>query len=308
MVEELDLFSFTMPEYKIRKPIRLIEMFGGIGCQAKALKNLGVEFEHWRYYEIDQNPVNSYNAIFNTEFKPQDICQVHAKDLGIDDDSYCYISTYSFPCQDLSQAGKMRGMSKGSSTRSGLLWEVERILDECVEYNGKLPDILIMENVPAVVGKVAIKDFQSWRRKLESLGYSNYVQMCNAKSIGWPEPLPQNRNRCFMISILGEYHYTFPQKQPLKLKLKDVLEENVDEKYYLSDKALSGILHEEQGNVNKTLNINNATKKGYLEAEPGDGIDLSTRPKNHRGTVQKEMSQTIQTEITVGVVDGTETT
>ena len=111
-----------------------------------------------------------------------------------------------------------------------------------------------------------------------------------------------------MISLLGEYHYTFPQKQPLKLKLKDVLEENVDEKYYLSDKALSGILHEEQGNVNKTLNINNATKKGYLEAEPGDGIDLSTRPKNHRGTVQKEMAQTIQTEITVGVVDGTETT
>ena len=285
MVEELDLFSFTMPEYKITKPIRLIEMFGGIGCQAKALKNLGVEFQHYRYYEIDQNPVNSYNAIFNTAFQPQDICQVHAKDLGIEDDSYCYITTYSFPCQDLSLAGKQAGMQKGSSTRSGLLWEVERILDECVEYNGKLPDVLIMENVPAVIGKIAIKDFQSWRRKLESLGYSNYVQLCNAKEIGWPEPIPQNRNRCFMISILGQYHYTFPQKQPLRLRLKDMLEDNVDEKYYLSDKALSGI-------------INTSYQSGKLESRTEkDGVMSSLRARDYKDpklTFENAEEETVQ--------------
>lgn len=118
-------------------------------------------------------------------------------------------------------------MTKGSGTRSGLLWEVERLLDECTE----LPQVLLMENVPQVIGQKNIKDFQSWRSKLESLGYSNYVQLLNAKDYG----IPQNRNRCFMVSILGEYHYTFPKKKKLELKLKDLLEDKVDEKYYLSD-------------------------------------------------------------------------
>lgn len=125
-------------------------------------------------------------------------------------------------------------MQKGSGTRSGLLWEVERLLDECKE----LPQVLLMENVPQVIGKKNIKDFQSWRRKLESLGYSNYVQLLNAKDYG----IPQNRNRCFMVSILGEYHYTFPKKKKLELKLKDLLEDKVDEKYYLSDTIVKGFI------------------------------------------------------------------
>jgi DNA (cytosine-5)-methyltransferase 1 len=118
-------------------------------------------------------------------------------------------------------------MAKGSGTRSGLLWEVERILDESTE----LPQVLLMENVPQVIGKKNIKDFQKWRSKLESLGYSNYVQLLNAKDYG----IPQNRNRCFMVSILGDYYYKFPKKKKLELRLKDVLEDKVDEKYYLSD-------------------------------------------------------------------------
>lgn len=122
-------------------------------------------------------------------------------------------------------------MTKGSGTRSGLLWEVERLLDECSE----LPQVLLMENVPQVIGQKNITDFQSWRRKLESLGYSNYVQLLNAKDYG----IPQNRNRCFMVSILGQYHYTFPKKRKLELKLKDMLEDDVDEKYYLSDEMVN---------------------------------------------------------------------
>lgn len=236
MNEQIDLFSNVLPKYKITKPIRLIEMFAGIGSQAKALKNLGVEFEHWKVLEIDKYAIASYNAIHEANFTPQDIKLTHAKDLEIiDRESYTYIITYSFPCQDLSLAGKQRGMTKGTSTRSGLLWEVERILDEC---NGNLPQVLLMENVPQVIGKKNIKDFQEWRRKLEQLGYSNYVQLLNSKNYG----IPQNRNRCFMVSILGDYHYNFPKKQPLKLKLKDMLEEQVDEKYYLSQKAIDGFL------------------------------------------------------------------
>lgn len=119
--------------FKIDKPIRLIELFAGIGAQAKALEMLGVKFEHHRICEFDKYAVASYNAIHGTHFQPTDIRDLRWRDLGVTDtDKYCYILTYSFPCQDLSVAGKQRGMIKGSGTRSGLLWEVERLLTECV--------------------------------------------------------------------------------------------------------------------------------------------------------------------------------
>lgn len=246
--------------------------------------------------------------------------------------------TYSFPCQDLSLAGKGKGMEKGSGTRSGLLWEVERILNECTE----LPQILLMENVPQVHGKKNIDDFQQWIKALENLGYSNFWQDLNAKNYG----IPQNRNRTFMVSILGDYKYEFPKPFELKLKLKDMLEDEVDEKYYLSEKAVNYILGnavnkdlkdmynrenayfnkdeayclntkidrrlgdsnyiiddvEEQITAKQFLKIRNATKKGYLEAEEGDGVDISSRMEYHRGTVQKGMVQTIKAGLDVGVV------
>lgn len=125
---------------KIKKPLRLIELFAGIGAQAKALENLGVNFEHYRICEFDKYAVASYNAVHGTSFETSDITQLHAKDLGIvETDKYTYILTYSFPCTDLSKAGKQQGMSKESGTRSGLLWEVERILLEIVQEGGATP-------------------------------------------------------------------------------------------------------------------------------------------------------------------------
>jgi len=213
--------------YKITKPIRLIELFGGIGSQAKALTNLGVDFEHYRLVEFDKYAIQSYNAIHGTNFITQDITQTKASDLGIvETDKYEYIVTYSFPCTDLSLAGKREGMAKGSGTRSGLLWEVERILTECEQ----LPQILLMENVPQVLNN----DFGGWLAFLESLGYNNYYELLNAKNYG----IPQNRNRCFMVSVLGDYYYEFPKPIKLDLRLKDMLESNVAEKYYLRDKML----------------------------------------------------------------------
>lgn len=157
-----------------------------------------------------------------------------------DTDKYDYILTYSFPCQDLSKAGLQKGMEKGSGTRSGMLWEVERILDELNERGQtKLPRILLMENVPDVIGSGAIKDFAKWLGKLESLGYKCYWKVLNAKDFG----IPQNRERCFMISILGDYFYGFPQTIPLTYKLVDILETKVDEKFYLSQKAINGKLN-----------------------------------------------------------------
>lgn len=213
-------------KYKITKPIRLIELFGGVGSQAMALRNLGANFEHYRLVEFDKYPVSSYNAIHGTNFEPTDITKIHASDLGIvETDKYEYIMTYSFPCQDLSIAGQHKGMSKGSGTRSGLLWEVERLLNECEE----LPQVLLMENVPLVIGKKNIKDFEQWQLFLKSKGYSNFVQILNAKDFG----IPQNRVRCFMVSILGEYTYEFPKGKPLNYRLKDMLEEHVEQKFYL---------------------------------------------------------------------------
>lgn len=216
------------------KPIRLIELFAGIGSQAKALENLGIDFEHYRICEFDKYAVCSYNAIHGTYFEPSDITKITARDLGIvDTEKYCYIMTYSFPCQDLSKAGKQKGM--GSGTRSGLLWEVERLLDECVE----LPQILLMENVPDVIGTKNAPHFAKWLEKLELLGYVNKYEILNAKNFG----IPQNRERCFMVSLLGDYYYEFPKTIPLELRLKDMLEENVDEKFYINDAQIEKILN-----------------------------------------------------------------
>lgn len=162
------------------------------------------------------------------------IQQVHGEDLGIvDTDKYCYIMTYSFPCQDLSNAGKGAGMAKGSGTRSGMLWEVERILEECKE----LPQVLLMENVPEVIGTNNIQHFAKWLEKLESIGYHCYWKVLNAKDYG----VPQNRERCFMVSILGDYYYEFPKPIKLEHRLKDLLEDEVDEKFYLTSKKIETI-------------------------------------------------------------------
>jgi DNA (cytosine-5)-methyltransferase 1 len=280
MIESVNLFDGHIPYYKIIKPVRLIELFAGIGSQHQALKNLGVKIDrstivewqvnsiqayndiHIRKYDdhtkgltkedlakrlseygvsIDYNQPakietlmrkgeewlrNVYNNIINTNNKVN-IMSVKGKDLEITEtDKYDYVLTYSFPCQDLSKAGLRKGMSD-KTTRSGLLWEVERILSECKE----LPQILLMENVPDVIGSRFISDFQRWEERLRELGYSNHTEILNSKDFG----IPQNRERAFMVSILGSSLYHFPQKQPLKLRLKDMLEKEVDEKYYLSD-------------------------------------------------------------------------
>ena len=291
------IFDMIYQNYKIDKPIRLIELFAGYGSQALALKYLGVPFEHWKICEWAVKSIQAYKDIHftddNTDYsekynkdylinylhykgissnynEPMDkshikklneqqirtiynniqathnlvnIQQVKGEDLEITDpEKYCYIMCYSFPCQDLSLAGKRQGMST-TSTRSGMLWEVERILDECkVGGENHLPKILLMENVPQVHGEGNVEDFNKWQLKLEQLGYKNYWEDLIATDYG----IPQTRNRCFMISILGDYSYSFPPKQPLKLKLKDMLEDNVDEKYYLSDKMINFFRHNEE--------------------------------------------------------------
>ena len=239
-----DLFDF--PEYKITKKIRLIELFGGIGSQAMALRDIWADFEHYKLIEFDKYAVQSYNAIHDTRHTTHDIRDIHGADLEIKEkEKYCYLMTYSFPCTDLSVAGKMQGMSKeqwakGESTRSGLLWEVERILKELPK--DQLPDVLLMENVPQVHAEQNLQDFENWQSFLRGKGYFNFWEDLNAKNYG----IPQNRERCFMVSILSDdfVDFYFPPKEELKKVMKDFLEEKVDEKYYITSEKADNLIAE----------------------------------------------------------------
>lgn len=160
------------------------------------------------------------------------VSQIHAKDLPDID-----LLTYSFPCQDLSRAGRMKGMDKDDHTRSGLLWEIERILEEA-ERLDRLPKLLLMENVPEVIGTRNRHNFMSWFYKLERLGYQSYFKIVDAADHG----IPQHRERCFMISILGEYSYSFPRCRKLHMQMKDLLEDEIDIRYFQTYRSVCNYL------------------------------------------------------------------
>ena len=165
--------------------IKVFEAFSGVGAQRMALRNLGIPHEVVGISEIDKYAIQSYEAIHGETENFGDISKVNPKDLPDFD-----LFTYSFPCQDLSVAGKQQGMVKGQ-TRSGLLYECEKIIEV------KRPKYLLLENVKNLVGKKFKLAFEEWLVYLESLGYTNYWQVLNAKHYG----VPQNRERVFVVSI-----------------------------------------------------------------------------------------------------------
>lgn len=213
------------------------ECFSGIGAQSAALKRLGIDFEVVGIAEIDKYAIKSYEAIHGPARNYGDISKVGKLD-------YADFWTYSFPCQDISVAGNGAGIKKGE-TRSGLLYEVERLLEKSMEC-GELPKYLMLENVKNLVGKRFKPQFDEWISRLDELGYNTYWKVLNAKNYG----IPQNRERVFAISIRKDvdFGYEFPQGFDNGKRLKDVLESEVDEKFYLpSEKAR---LLQIPGNVN----------------------------------------------------------
>ena len=237
--------------------LKVVELFAGIGAPRKALNNLNIDHEIVAFSEIDKYAEESYRAIHNDYTTPN---------LGdIKEISYlpdCDLLTYGFPCQDISIAGKGAGIKEG--TRSGLLLEVERLLDTSAII-GNLPKVLILENVKALVQKKHRKDFDAWLEKLESLGYSNYWQVLNAKDYG----IPQNRERVFVISILGEHKpYEFPEKQELKLRLRDLLDNEVPENYYLKDEKVQDF-------------VSRLGKQGYILRNEIAGAVVSGQIRNN---------------------------
>ena len=219
-MEQASIFDYLRKPYEINNKIRLIELFAGYGSQAQALRNLGADFEHYKAIEIDKYAMASYNAIHGTNFDPTDICDVKGSDLQIVDmDNFTYLLTYSFPCVDISIAGRMAGMEEGSSTRSSLLWQVKRILEELNEEH-TLPQVLVMENVTAIHSDENMPHFRKWLDFLDELGYSTYVEDLNAADFG----VAQHRERTFAVSIMGDYNYKFPTTMDLNKCMEDYFE------------------------------------------------------------------------------------
>lgn len=159
------------------------------------------------------------------------ICDVYNMEVETDN-SYTANGVIVHNCQDISTAGFQKGFVEGSGTRSSLLWECKKAIE------AKKPKYLLMENVNALCSKKFLPYLHKWMSYLDGLGYSNHAKVLNAKDYG----VPQNRARLFMVSILGEYKYEFPFPFELKLRLKDVLENNVDESYYISDKTVNRMI------------------------------------------------------------------
>ena len=219
-----------MTEYTTENPLRLIELFAGIGSQTQALTNIGIAHKVVAISEIDKYAIRSYEAMHGKANNLGDIRKI--EELPDAD-----LWTYSFPCQDISVAGKGAGIKEG--TRSGLLFEVERLLRVASE-KGTLPKYLLLENVKNLVSKKFKADFDKWLDFLAELGYTNYWKVLNAKDYG----IPQNRERVFCVSIRGEHEpFVFPKPKKLTIRLRDLIDEKVDEKFYLKESTIRSILH-----------------------------------------------------------------
>lgn len=216
-----------------------MELFGGIGACTKALKNIEIDVSVGDYVEIDKYAVKSYNAINNTNFEPQDITKWN-KDINID------LIMHGSPCQDFSVAGKQAGGDEGSGTRSSLMYETIRIIEKLH------PKYIIWENVKNLLSKKHKHNFDNYINKLDKLGYNSYYQILDAQDYG----IPQHRERVYTVSIrkdIDNNKFTFPEKIPLQLKLKDLLEDVVDDKYYLTEKGIGRLIKKN----NKLIRNNN---------------------------------------------------
>lgn len=227
--------------------MKVFTAFSGYDSQCMALDRLGIDYELIAWSEIDKYAIQAHNAVYPqyADRNYGDICKIDWIKVPDFD-----LFTYTFPCTDISSAGQQKGLTEGSGTRSSLLWECRKAIEI------KRPKYLLMENVKALTSEKILPYLQKWLLFLESMGYSNFTKVLNSKDYG----VPQNRERVFCVSILGDGRYYFPKPFKLEKRLKDVLESDVDENYYLSKKMIEdltlqrketdvGIIYE--GDVNK---------------------------------------------------------
>ena len=206
--------------------IKYLSLFSGIGAFESAMRNLNIDYDLIGFSEIDKYAIKSYCAIHNVSENKNlgDITKIDETKLPSNID----LLTYGFPCQDISIAGKQKGFfnQDGTVTRSGLFFDALRLIKHCK------PKIAIAENVKNLTSKKFKNEFETVLSSLEDVGYNNYWRILNAKDFG----IPQNRERVFIISIRKDVDtgiFEFPKPYELTLKLKDLLEPSVDEKYYI---------------------------------------------------------------------------
>ena len=216
-----------------KKPLKVFEAFAGYGSQRMALERLHKEMPQFNYEivgisEIDKFAIQSYNAIHGATHNYGDISTIDWNTVPDFD-----LFTYSFPCTDISLAGRQKGLDEGSGTRSSLLWQCRKAIVE------KRPKYLLMENVKALTYKKFRPFLDKWIAELETYGYKNFWKVLNAKDFG----VPQNRERVFMVSILDpKATFSFPEPQELNRTIKDVLEPSVEDSYFLTDEKVRKLL------------------------------------------------------------------
>lgn len=216
-------------KYTKENPLRVVTLCSGYDSQLMAIRNLGIPYECVGWSEIDKYAIMAHDAVF-PEIADRNLGDMTKIDWSkVPDFDLLF---YSTPCTDFSNAGKQAGGEEGSGTRSSILWFTRNAIIE------KRPKYLVMENVKALTSEKFRPLFLRWCDELTGYGYTNFSQVLNAKDYG----IPQNRERIFVVSILGDAWFTFPQPVELKLRLKDLLEDKVDEKYCLDQEKVEKFL------------------------------------------------------------------
>lgn len=230
-------------KYTEDNPLKVVTLCSGYDSQLMAIRNLGIPYECVGWSEIDKYAIRAHDAVF-PEIADRNLGDMTKIDWEkVEDFDLLF---YSTPCTDFSNAGKQAGGEEGSGTRSSILWYTRHAIIE------KKPKYLIMENVKALVSGKFITLFRKWLDELTCYGYTNFCQVLNAKDYG----IPQNRERIFVVSVMGDAWFSFPQPKELKLRLKDMLEDKVDEKYYLP-----------QDKVNQFIEQLDDEKKALIETD-----------------------------------------
>lgn len=313
--------------------LKVFEAFAGVGSQRMALRNLNIDFEVVGICDVDRYALIAYDAIHHNnedveiksreemlaEFKKRNIAynfstgkseipkkyedikklyeaHIRSKNFGdiktinVEELPQIDLFTYSFPCKNISVEGLKAGFDKESGNQSALVWECKKIIQS------KMPRYLLMENVKNIVSKAHIHNFYEWCLELEKLGYNNYWSILNGIDFG----VPQKRERVMMVSILKEYDdgtFAMPRGFPLTKRLLDVLEQNVDKKFYLNKANYTTLIKDAPDeNGLPVIHVREANRKGFAEATIGDSINVTQKnSKTRRGRVGKGLCNTITT-------------
>lgn len=245
--------------------LKVFTAFSGYDSQMLALRRAGVDSDLVGWSEIDQYAIEAHNKLF-PEYANRNFGDI--KKIKWDRVPDFDLFTYSSPCQDFSVAGQGAGGEKGSGTRSSLLWECEKAI------KNKKPKYLLLENVPALVNKTNIGVFEAWCRKLERMGYKNYWKVLCATDFN----VPQTRNRLYMVSILGKGSFQFPDAKKLTKSLKDIVETDVDEKYFISNNGV-------KWRIESAIKGFNKNRRRRFGQRPEDNYLISPQRDHHSGAI-----------------------